>query len=175
MVLYDGLHCFGRSVCRLRVLVRGGDSPRVVLATHLDDAPGASVMNDFEVLVASVESTFGQQPTRWLLHFPDRESPPDRDDPSWTEGWLDGELGGEPGWRRVSRVEAEEIAGLDLSTADTEPASIVALAGDRELLRKLAKTPERERLPGEHLRVLPVSALPFPHGPFRCPHHKRFI
>jgi hypothetical protein len=77
-------------------------------------------------------------------------------------------------WRTVSRVEAEAITGLDLSSADTEPATIDALAGNAELLRTLALTPEPERLPTEYLRVIPVTALPFPHNPFRCPHHQRF-
>lgn len=81
MLSFDGLYCFGRSVCRLRVLPSDDGSPRVVLATHLDDAPGASIVNDFEVLVASVVSEFGEQPTRWLLHFPAPERPPDPDDP----------------------------------------------------------------------------------------------
>jgi hypothetical protein len=175
MLLFDGLHSFGRSVCRLRVLTPDGDSPRVVVATHLADGPGASVVNDFEVLIASVVSDFGEQPTRWLLHCPAPERPPDPDDPSWIEGSLDGEPGSEPEWRNISRVEAEAITDLDLSTADTEPATIVALAPDRELLQELAQTPEPERLPGEYLRAVPVTALPFPHGAFRCPHHQRFL
>jgi hypothetical protein len=132
-------------------------------------------MNDLEVLVASVASDFGEQPTRWLLHFPAPERPPNPDDLSWTEASFSSETGSEPEWRKISRVEAEAISGLDLSTADTEPATIVALASDRELWRELALAPEPERLPGEHLRVLPVTALPFPHGPFRCPHNQRFL
>jgi hypothetical protein len=173
MLSFDGLYCFGRSVCRLRVLSSDDGSPRVVLATHLDDAPGASIVNDFEVLVASVVSEFGEQPTRWLLHFPAPERPPDPDDPSWTEASVGPDS--DPEWRHISRVEAASITGLDLSTADTEPATIAALAGDRELLRELAQVPEPERLPGEHLQALPVAALPFPHGPFRCPHNQRFL
>jgi hypothetical protein len=141
----------------------------------LDDAPGASIVNDFEVLVASVGADFGEQPTRWLLHFPAPERSPDSDDLSWTEAVLGDEPDGEPEWRYISQAEAATITGLDLSAADTEPATIAALAGDRELLRELAQIPEPERLPGEYLRSLPVVALPFAHGPFRCPHNQRFL
>jgi hypothetical protein len=171
MLLYDGLHCFGqRSICRLRVLRMDG-APRVVIATHLEDSPGASITNDFEALVASVSAGFGEEPTRWLLHYPQPDGKPGLMSLAWTEGI--------PGpdvceWRRLDRTEAEAISGLDLSNAEIEPATVIALAGESDLLRELAQTPEPERLPGEHLQAVPVSALPFPHGPFRCPHKQRF-
>jgi hypothetical protein len=46
--LFDGLYNFGRSVGRLRVLAPGDASRRIVLATHLSDAPGASIINGLE-------------------------------------------------------------------------------------------------------------------------------
>jgi hypothetical protein len=168
MLLYDGLHFFGlRSICRLRVVLPADDSLRVVLATNLHDAPGASITNDFEALVESVSADFGERRTRWLLHHPS----PDGVDQSWTEAMLTGE---EPEWRRISRDEAETMTGLDLSPANAEPATIASLAGESQLLRSLAETPEPERLLAQCLRVVPVAAVPFPHGPFRCPHIARF-
>jgi hypothetical protein len=176
MLLFDGLYVFGCSICRLRVLTPQSKDPRrVVLATDLADAPGASIVNGFEVLAESVISNFGEQPTRWLLHFPAVETPPGFDDPSWIDVVPAKEPASTPDWHKISRVEAEAITGLDLSTADTEPATIAALAGKAVLLREHAQAPEPERLPAEYLRIVPVAALPFPHHPFRCPHRQRFL
>lgn len=130
-------------------------------------------MNDFEVLVASVTASFGEAPTRWLLHFPAVANLGDPDDLSWTEGSLAGPDGREPLWHRLTRADAEALTGLDPSSADTEPATVAELT-DSEMLRELAVAPEPERLPSEYLQILPVTALPFPHGAFRCPHHDRF-
>jgi hypothetical protein len=174
MLVFDGLYCFGSSVCRLRVVCGRGDVSRVVLATDLVDAPGRNILNGFEGLVASVTSDFGAQPTRWLLHFPDPEHAEEPDAVSWTEGSPPEELGAEPAWRVISRAEAEEITGLDLSGADTEPATIYALAGNRSVMRGLARPHESDPLPRDYLQVVPVAALPFAHNPFRCKHHQRF-
>jgi len=166
MLLFDGLHCFGRgSICRVRVVSAGSEGSRAVLATHLQDSPGPSIANDVEGLVASVSSDFGEQPTRWLLHFPDAEAA------TWTEAKV---AGREVEWNGLSRGEAEAITGLDLSGADTEPASIIELAGDHGLLLAMAVVPEQERLPAACLAAVPVPLLPFPHHPFRCPHAQRF-
>jgi hypothetical protein len=167
MLLFDGLHCFGnRSICRIRVVSAAGETPRIVIATHLADSPGASISNDFERLVASVCADFGEQPTRWLLHFPEPEEPPGPDELTWIEGIPDDD---EPRWLRLSRTDAEALTGLDLCSAETEASTVDALAGDRGLLRSLARAPEPERRPGEYLRVVPVTALPFAYGPFRSP------
>lgn len=173
MLRFDGLHFFGsRSICRLLVVEPSADQPRVVIAVHLEDSPGMSIWNDFESLAASVLSTFGEQPTRWLLHGPKTldASNPD-DDGTWTQASPGPES---PEWRDISRSEAEEIAGRDLSDFDTEPASVIELAGEHDLLRSLSNVPEPERLPGDYLRAVPVAALPFAHGPFRCAHMQRF-
>ena len=172
MLLFDGLHCFGdRSMCRIRVVSATNDAPRIVIATHLADSPGASISNDFERLVTSVNADFGQQPTRWLLHFPEPEDPANPDELNWTEGIPDDD---DPRWLHLSRTDAEALTGLDLSSAETETSTVADLASDQGLLRSLAQTPEPERLPGEYLRVVPVTALPFAHGPFKCQHEARF-
>ena len=172
MLWFDGLHCFGnQSICRLRIVSATDDASRIVIATHLADSPGASISNDFEALVAGVCADFGEQPTRWLLHFPAPDEPPTPDELTWIEGVPDGD---EPRWLHLSRTEAEALTGLDLSSAETEASTIAEIAGDRGLLRGLAQAPEPERHPGEYLRVVSVTALPFAHGPFRCPHKARF-
>jgi hypothetical protein len=171
MWIFDGPYCFGSSICRLRVSAAQSQHPRVVVATDLADSPGPSVCNAFETLVAAVSKNFGEESTRWLLHSPEFESL-DSDISAWIEA-TPGPNG--PKWRPdVSREEAEAISGHDLPGVDTEPATVVQLAGEGTLLAGLACAPEPERLPGEYMRAVPVAALPFPHSPFRCPHEKRF-
>ncbi len=172
MLLFDGLHCFGnQSICRIRIVSTTTDPSRIVIATHLADSPGASISNDFEALVASVVADFGERPTQWLLHFPASDAPPAADELTWIDGIPDGN---EPRWLHLSRTEVEALTGLDLSSAETETSTVAEIAGDRGLLRGLAQTPEPERHPREYLRVVSVTALPFAHSPFRCPHKARF-
>jgi hypothetical protein len=170
MVIFDGLYCFGSSICRLRVIPAGQGRSRVVIATDLTDSPGPSVCNAFEALVAAVSREFGEYPTRWLLHYPELEAGDESS--QWSEAipQQDG-----PDWRpAIGRREAESISGCDLSGFDAEAVTVAELAGDCTLFAGLASAPEPERLPGEYMRAVPVSALPFAHGPFRCPHKERF-
>jgi hypothetical protein len=168
--MYEGLQFFGsRSICHLRLVAATDDRPRVVIATDLEDAPGASIVNDFEALVRSVSSEFGEASTRWLLHFPERD---EAGEGTWTEGGLAGD--GQPVWRSITREEAEEISDIDLARFEQEPATVANLAGENQLLHDLAREPEPERLPSELFRVVSISALPFPHGVFRCPQAARF-
>lgn len=170
MFVFDGLYCFGSSVCRLRVVPAQQDRSRVVIATDLTDSPGSSICNDFEGLAAAVSKDFGECATRWLLHYPGLEI---GDEPSqWSEAMPQQDR---PDFRpNMGRSEAESISGCDLSGFDAEAATLAELAGDCTVLAKLACGPEPERLPGQYMRAVPVAALPFTHGPFRCPHEKRF-
>jgi hypothetical protein len=172
MLTYEGLHCFGsRSVCHLRLVAANDDHPQIAVATDLEDAPGASIVNGFEALVRSVSTDFGEAPTRWLLHFPEHDETSQSREGTWTEGIPASD---DCRWRSTTREDAEAISGLDLSRFEKEPATIAELAGESDLLRALSQEPEPERLPGERFRAVPVAALPFPHGPFRCPHDERF-
>jgi len=171
--MYEGLQFFGStSICHLRLIAATDDRPRVVIATDLDDAPGASIVNDFEALARSVSFEFGTEPTHWLLHFPERDMEDEGGAGDWTEAYLSDD--GRPIWRTITREEAEAIGGVDLSRFEREPATVANLAGESLLLRGLAREPEPKRLPAEQFRVVSVSALPFPHGVFRCPHASRF-
>jgi hypothetical protein len=121
-------------------------------------------------LIAAVSREFGEHPTRWLLHYPGLEAGDESS--QWSEAIPRQDS---PDWRPdIGRRGAESISECDLSGFDAEAETIAELAGDCTLLSGLACGPEPERLPGEYMRAVPVSALPFAHGPFRCTHDERF-
>jgi hypothetical protein len=115
---YRGYHgC--PSQCRIRAC-RVGKGPWVVVATELDDNPGTSVTNMAEGIALAVWKWL-ERPEEmvWVEHYPDRMYLGDRPmlkaefDLVEFERTPDGGFR-RPRWRRISRGEAEALAGAPL-------------------------------------------------------------
>jgi hypothetical protein len=165
-IVFHGLYAFDcRSVCELHVFEDAAS--RVVVATEVEDNPGMSVFNAVDSLARGVERDFGSLETTLIAHSPGDEPLA----PNWAEAPIHDAEGD---WNATSRERVEKLVGVSLSEPAREQHTMAAVGGEQHPLLGLIEEEEEFRPLGSRLTVVPVTLLPWPHNPSRCPHHARF-
>ncbi len=152
-------------VCHLRLYIE--EARAVAIATQLTDGAGPSVVNAAEALHASIAEAFVIPPERLqvICHMPGN----DVSDELWSAfDAVDADF------RRQTAHEVEEMIGETPLGLTEDQATTALLGGKCHPAMALRVVEDPERLAWDDVATVATADLPWPHGPFRCPHNSRF-